>query len=191
MNPVITEEKKKEKFDLGRTIFEWIELVALSIMMVIIILNCFARYSPVDGQSMNETLQHEDVLILSNLFYTPDNGDIVIFESEVTGYNEPYVKRVIATEGQVIDYDPYTNKVTVDGVEPKWEQYATHKGSQRFNYMADIEYPYTVPEDHVFVMGDNRWNSRDSRDIGPVDVRTILGRVVFRLFPFETMGTVD
>ena len=181
--------KEKPKFDLSRSIFEWVELVAISITVVMVILNCFARYSPVNGASMNETLQHEDVLILSDLFYTPKNGDIVVFESQQTGYDEPYVKRVIATEGQVVDYDPVTNKVTVDGEVPEWEQYATHKGNQRMTYYAEISYPYTVPEGHIFVMGDNRWNSRDSRDIGPVDVRTVLGRVVFRLFP--NTGIVD
>lgn len=181
--------KEKPRFDLSRSIFEWVELVAISITVVMVILNCFARYSPVNGASMNETLQHEDVLILSDLFYTPKNGDIVVFESQQTGYDEPYVKRVIATEGQVVDYDPVTNKVTVDGEVPEWEQYATHKGNQRSTYYAEISYPYTVPEGHIFVMGDNRWNSRDSRDIGPVDVRTVLGRVVFRLFP--NTGTVD
>ena len=181
--------KKKQKVGLTRSVFEWVELVAVSITIVMVILNCFARYSPVNGASMNETLQHEDILILSDLFYTPDNGDIIVFESQQTGYDEPYVKRVIATEGQVVDYDPDTGRVTVDGAEPEWEQYATHKGTKRSFYMAEIAYPYTVPEGHVFVMGDNRWNSKDSRDIGPVDVRTILGRVVFRLYP--NTGTVD
>lgn len=190
MNQEITTEKKpKTPFVQG--VFEWVELVAISIMVVMIILNCFARYSPVNGASMNETLQHNDVLILSDLFYKPDNGDIVVFESQTTGYDEPYVKRVIATEGQVVDYDPDTGVVTVDGEVPEWEKYATHKGMKRNYYGADIVYPYTVPDGHIFVMGDNRWNSKDSRDIGPVDTRTVLGRVVFRLFPFETIGTVD
>ncbi len=181
--------KEKPKFDLFRSVFEWVELVAISITVVMVILNCFARYSPVNGSSMNETLQHEDVLILSDLFYTPKNGDIVVFESQQTGYDEPYVKRVIATEGQVVDYDPITGEVTVDGKVPEWEQYAAYKGTQRTTYYAEISYPYTVPDGHIFVMGDNRWNSRDSRDIGPVDTRTVLGRVVFRLFP--NTGTVD
>ena len=181
--------KPKEKADICRSVFEWVELVAISITVVMIILNCFARYSPVNGVSMNETLQDEDILILSDLFYTPKNGDIVVFESQQTGYDEPYVKRVIATEGQVIDYDPDSGRVTVDGEVPEWEQYACHKGNKRNVYMSDIVYPYTVPEGHIFVMGDNRWNSRDSRDIGPVDVRTVLGRVVFRIYP--NTGIVD
>ncbi len=183
--------KEKPKSDFVRSVFEWVELIAISITVVMVILNCFARYSPVNGESMNETLQHEDVLILSNLFYTPKNGDIVVFESQTTGYDEPYVKRVIATEGQIVDIDFETWTVTVDGEVPEWEKYATYKGIERLYYTADIQYPYTVPEGHIFVMGDNRWNSKDSRDIGPVDERTVLGRVVFRLFPFDTFGTVD
>ncbi len=196
-NEIVTEikndkendKKEKQKFSLTRSVFEWVELVAISITVVMVILNCFARYSPVNGASMNETLQHEDILILSDLFYTPKNGDIVVFESQQTGYDEPYVKRVIATEGQVVDYDPLTNEVTVDGEEPYWEKYAAYKNQQRTTYYADITYPYTVPEGHIFVMGDNRWNSKDSRDIGPVDVRTVLGRVVFRIYP--NTGIVD
>ena len=186
-------DKKAEiqkKSDGLKSAFEWVELFAVSIAFVMIILTCIARYSPVNGASMNETLQNGDMLILSNLFYTPKNGDIVVFESEVTGYDEPYVKRVIATEGQTVDIDFDTWTVTVDGKVPEWEQYATYKGIERVFYTADITYPYTVPEGCVFVMGDNRWNSRDSRDIGPVDTRTIIGHVIFRLFPFETFGKV-
>ena len=139
---------------------------------------------------MNETLQENDLLIISDLFYTPKQGDIIVFESTATTYEKPYVKRVIATGGQTVDINyvdtdgDVTMKVTVDG-KVLDEPYVAYKFTPRLSYGADIEYPYTVPEGQVFVMGDNRWNSSDSRDIGTVDVRCIIGRVIFRLFPFD------
>ena len=179
-NQNVTQEKESTL----RGIFEWVELFAVSIAVVMVVLVCIGRHSPVSGTSMNETLQDKDLLIISDLFYTPAQGDVVVFESKATTYEKPYVKRVIATEGQVIDYNPSTGEVRVDG-ELLYEDYITYKGMQRSHYEADITYPFTVPEGHVFVMGDNRWNSRDSRDIGPVDCRCIIGKVIFRVYPFD------
>lgn len=185
--------------NISKSIFEWVELFAISIAVVIIVLNCFARYSPVDGASMNQTLQDKDVLILSNLFYTPEQGDIVVFASSNadgpftgTGYNKPYVKRVIATEGQTVDINFETWEIFVDG-EKIEEDYAYYDEAARPSLLSTfdgyISYPHTVEEGHVFVLGDNRWNSQDSRIIGDVDVRDILGRVVFRVYP--NTGTVE
>ncbi len=171
---------KKEKQDVLKTVFEWAELLVISIAIVMVVLTCIARYSPVNGASMNETLQHGDVLILSDFLYNPKKGDIIVFQSEATGYHNPYVKRIIATENQTVDYNRATGQVTVDGTALE-EDYVVYKGMQ--NNYANVEFPYTVPEGHVFVMGDNRWNSRDSRAIGAVDERNIIGRVVFRLTP--------
>ncbi|MBQ4054951.1 MAG: signal peptidase I [Clostridia bacterium] len=175
---------------LVKNIFEWIELFAVSVAVVMIVLVCFGRHSPVIGASMNETLQEDDLLIISDLFYKPAQGDIIVFASKETTYEKPYVKRIIATEGQTVDYNPSTNEVYVDGKLLN-ETYATYKGTQRSFYSNTITYPYVVPEGHVFVMGDNRWNSNDSRSIGAVDERTIIGRVVLRLFPFDHLGAVE
>lgn len=173
-----------------KNIFEWIELFAVSVAVVMIVLVCFGRHSPVIGASMNETLQEDDLLIISDLFYEPKQGDVIVFASKETTYEKPYVKRIIATENQTVDYDPSTGAVTVDGKLIN-EPYATYKGTQRMFYSNIITYPYKVPEGHVFVMGDNRWNSNDSRSIGAIDERSIIGRVIFRLFPFDQIGTVD
>ncbi|MBE6686087.1 MAG: signal peptidase I [Ruminococcaceae bacterium] len=183
-------ENKVEKTDLLKTVFEWVELVAFSVACVIIVLNCFARYSPVDGDSMNQTLINGDVLILSNLFYEPDVGDIVVFANERTTYKKPYVKRVIATEGQHLVIDREAKTVTVDGEVSECEEFAFYDPTKQ---IVDIYWPdidITVPEGHIFVMGDNRYNSTDSRMIGCVDTRDIIGKVVFRLLPFESMGKV-
>ena len=180
----------KGKNALVKNIFEWIELFAVSVAVVMIVLVCFGRHSPVIGASMNETLQEDDLLIISELFYEPKQGDIIVFASKETTYEKPYVKRIIATENQTVDYDPSTGAVTVDGKLLN-EPYATYKGAQRMFYSNTITYPYVVPEGHVFVMGDNRWNSNDSRSIGAVDERTIIGRVVFRAFPFDQFGAIE
>lgn len=173
-----------------KNIFEWIELFALSVAVVMVVLVCLCRHSPVIGASMNETLHENDLLIISDLFYEPEQGDIIVFASKATTYEKPYVKRIIATEGQTIDYDPLTGAVTVDGKLLN-EKYATYKGVQHNYYGELVTYPYVVPEGHVFVMGDNRWNSNDSRTIGAVDERCIIGRVICRLFPFDQIGAVE
>ncbi|MBQ7160356.1 MAG: signal peptidase I [Clostridia bacterium] len=181
-------KKEKEKKGFIANLLEWVELFAVSVAIVMTVLVCIGRHSPVIGSSMNETLQQDDLLIISDLFYTPKQGDIIVFESQKTTYEKPYVKRIIATSGQTVDYDRSTGEVTVDG-KLLYEDYAVYKGIERTYYNAGIEYPYTVPEGHVFVMGDNRWNSTDSRDIGPVDQRCIIGHVIFRLFPFKNFRT--
>ncbi len=110
---------------------------------------------------MLNTLEENDVLIISNLFYTPKQGDIVVFESDVTGYDRPYVKRIIATEGQTVNIDFNNWIVYVDGKpidEPYVRQVTAPMDSSVF-----IQYPYTVSEGCVFVMGDNRNYSTDSR----------------------------
>ncbi len=176
--------KEREKKGTVASLLEWVELFAVSVAVVMTILVCIGRHSPVIGSSMNDTLRENDLLIISDLFYTPKQGDIVVFESKKTTYEKPYVKRIIATAGQTVDYNKSTGEVKVDG-KLMYEDYALYKGIERTSYNADIIYPYTVPEGCVFVMGDNRWNSTDSRDIGPVDQRCIIGRVICRLFPIN------
>lgn len=205
-----TKTENKIANTIVRTVFEWVELFAISITVVMIVLNCFARYSPVDGHSMRTTLEDKDVLILSNLFYEPKQGDIVVFASKTTTYEKPYVKRVIATAGQTVWVDPATYDIYVDGekivdttayydrvvsesampglnIDPEMVG-QTDRSCNMWGYLVK---EHVVPEGHIFVMGDNRWNSHDSRAIGDVDVRDVLGRVVFRLMPFDKLGTVD
>lgn len=175
--------------DFLMSVFEWLELFVFSFALVLLIFTFVARHSPVLGSSMANTLHENDLLIVSDVLYTPKQGDIVVFQSIDTGFDEPYVKRVIATAGQVVDIDFETWSVTVDGVKLE-EDYVNYEGGTMLG--SNLEFPYTVPEGKIFVMGDNRNHSKDSRDsrIGAVDTRYILGRVVFRLFPFDKLGTV-
>ena len=173
-----------------QSIFEWVELVVFAFSAVLIVMTFIARPSPVDGESMLNTLHHNELLIVSDLFYTPERGDVVVFQSKPTGYDMPYVKRIIALEGQTIDINFETWEVTVDGVVLDEYYVRTESTSMRGS---GYSFPMVVPDGHVFVMGDNRNNSHDSRStqVGPVDMRYILGRVVFRIFPLDRIGHVN
>lgn len=173
-----------------KSIFEWIEIFVYSFAVVLIVITFIARHSPVKGESMMDTLHENDFLIVSDLFYTPKQGDIIVFQSPVAGYDEPYVKRIIATEGQTIDINFETWEVTVDG--NVLDEYYVLKEDKEMRG-STLEYPFVVPEGMVFVMGDNRNHSQDSRygRLGPIDTRFILGRVVLRVFPFSRFGPVD
>lgn len=172
-----------------RSLVEWAEMLIISLVSVMLVLTFIGRHSPVIGSSMEKTLLENDVLIISNLFYTPKRGDIVVFASETTGYDRPYVKRVIATEGQTIDIDFDSWTVYIDG-EPIDEPYVNRLAGAMHSSQ-NVSYPYTVSDGCIFVMGDNRNMSTDSRVIGEVDVRSVMGRVICRVFPLSRIGTVE
>jgi signal peptidase I len=165
--------------------FEWIELFTLCFAVGLIVLLLFFRHSPVIGSSMYPTLNEGDILIVSTFNYTPKNGDVVVCQSESYGLETPLVKRVIATEGQTvsIDYESWT--VTVDGVILN-EDYINRLNvpMDPSNYLPNT---FTVPENHIFVMGDNRNASSDSRNarIGFIDERYVLGKVSARFLPIS------
>ena len=152
----------------------------LAAIMLVFVL--FFRIVIVDGTSMNRTLLHGDyLLLLGNIFYQePEYGDIVVISKDSFDDGAPIVKRVIATEGQIVDIDFNVGIVYVDGValdEPYTNTMTNTNGGMSF--------PLTVSEGCVFVMGDNRNKSKDSRylEIGQVDTREILGKAIFLLMP--------
>lgn len=170
-------------------IFELVEMFVRYACVIFIAVTFICRIAIVDGSSMERTLSDSDILIISDLAFEPSYGDIVAFQ-QIHGYygEEPLVKRVIATEGQTVDIDFDTWTVTVDGVELDESEYRYLDPSKIV--LSDYEYPLTVPENHVFVMGDNRNGSSDSRDerVGVVDERYIFGRVIFRVFPLSEIS---
>lgn len=170
--------KKIKKENRGKlSVFEVFEAIIGALVVITIIFTFFFRVFKVDGPSMKPTLQHNDRVIVSTVGYKPQKGDVVVI-SETADLDEPIVKRVIAVGGDTVDINFTTGVVTVNGTE---EDYSKELTSQQF----DIAFPITVPEGTVFVLGDNRPNSLDSRStrVGCVDERFIVGKVLGRAFP--------
>ena len=173
------QEKQTAK---GRDLYEWVQSLVGSVLVVVAIFTFVIRMMGVDGHSMLNTLQHGDRLLVVNsmLYHDYKYGDIVILRKNGVFDDDPIVKRVIATEGQTVDIDFAAGVVYVDGQaleepytrEPTWVEEGT-------------EFPLTVPEGSIFVMGDNRNHSNDSRDsrLGTVDTRYVIGKAVFLAFP--------
>ena len=184
--------------------FDYFEVIIIAVCLVFFIFLCFFRTCRVSGASMENTLYDSETLIISNLFYTPTNGDIIVFHQTQT-LNEPVVKRVIATEGQwvkvVCGEKPEDMKVYVSADEnidesdlldeskyfnPDYKMQAFN--GENFDFEAQ-----QVPKGCVFVMGDHRYHSTDSRSslVGFVDVRRILGKVLLRISPLDQFGAVE
>ena len=167
---------------------DWLQCLVIALLSCVLLFTFVIRLVEVDGTSMIPTFQHTDRVAISNLFYTPKNGDVVVLQTNTYGF-DALIKRVIATEGQTIDIDFETGIVYVDGVALD-EPYTAEPTYERLDFTG----PVTVPEGYVFVMGDNRNNSTDSRHarVGMVDCRCILGKVLFLVMPAkDSSGTRD
>ena len=172
-------EKKQSKPDRG--LYEWTQALVCSVLTVVLLFTFVARLIGVDGHSMVPTLQNGDRLLVVSPMLTDDyrRGDIVVLRKQ-SFLSEPIVKRVIATGGETVDIDFSTGTVYVDG-EALEEPYIAELTFEQ----EGMQFPLTVPEGSVFVMGDNRNHSNDSRDyrLGTVDQRYIIGKAVFLLYP--------
>ncbi|MBQ1184027.1 MAG: signal peptidase I [Clostridia bacterium] len=188
--------KIKETKSVWAEAYEWIDSVVLTVMVLLLVFTFLFRQVKIDGDSMYPTLEDGERVIISDVFYTPKYGDIIVISSEVYD-NIPIIKRVIATEGQWVEIasgnvyvgedrlnmlkvsdefvgDVYTEEIIASGLLGKYD------------------YPIQVPKNHVFVLGDNREVSLDSRTevIGFVDCRQILGKALYRVYPIEKLGSL-
>jgi signal peptidase I len=190
-------KKNNARRDIVAWLLEYVEILVFSLAFVVVLFTFFVRLCAVKGDSMNQTLLDKERLIVSNILYEPEYGDIIVFH-QTGALNEPVVKRVIAVGGETIDidFDTWTITVTDDNnniiriIEN--EEYI-YLDPQQIPLRSNQTYPLRIPEGHLFVMGDNRNISLDSRnlDIGCVDQRRVLGKVIFRISPINKIGTVD
>lgn len=173
--------KNKVKSSFTENVYDLADVAVSAVIVIFVIFVFFFRVVGVVGNSMVPTLHWGDWIAVSSSEYTPTAGDVVII-TQPNEFNEPIVKRIIATEGQTVDIDYTKGEVYVDGKlldEPYINEPATDTSE------CDVVFPVTVPEGHVFVMGDNRNHSTDSRStkVGFIDERYIFGKVSARLFP--------
>ncbi len=179
-------------FNLTQELFEWAESLVMALVIIVLLFAFVVRLIGVEGDSMLPTLHNRDYLLVSDLLYEPAPGDLVVitkagFLLDENGQEDSFVKRVIAVAGQTVDIDFDAGVVRVDGAalaEPHTNSPTTRHG--------DVDFPREVPEGCVFVLGDNRNGSTDSRYsyVGMVDVRYIVGRVLFRILPVNKFGKI-
>ena len=163
-------------------LYDTVGTLVTALLLVSLVFTFVFRQVTVVGDSMNDTLSDEDRLLVSCLFYfTPKQGDIVIINRYT---EEPLIKRVIAVAGQSVGIDPVSGAVLVDS-EPLDEPYIHYE-----NLRYDLKTTVVVPDGYVFVMGDHRDNSLDSRTdtVGFIDVRDIVGKAFWRIRPLSEWG---
>ena len=168
--------------------YEWLEALISSLIVVVLLFTLLFRIVNVSGPSMLPTLQSNDRVLLTSYFYQPKQGDVVVI-THTAKLQEPIIKRVIALENQTVDIDFETGTVYVVGQALVESAYIENGITTQ---PSDYTYPLTVPPGHLFVLGDNRAVSNDSRSsaVGMIDERYVLGKAEFVVFPFSRFGKI-
>ncbi len=179
MNETWPEIKKRKLIERRGETFDWVQSLTVALLTCVLVFTFVIREVNVSGTSMLDTLYDGDRLLISNLFFTPHRGDVVVLRKESFS-SEPIVKRVIALAGESVNIDFDEGVVYVNG-EALDEPYTLEPTHRRIDFEEEI----VVPDGCLFVMGDNRNGSTDSRDlrIGCVDERLIMGRAILLVVP--------
>ncbi len=159
--------------------YNWIDSLVFALVGIAIVFTLLFRVVGVNGESMKPTLNSGDWLTVKAINTNYERGDIVVI-TQPNSLNEPLIKRVVAVAGDTVDINFAQGTVKING-ELINEPYIAEPTERMF----DVAFPVTVPDGCVFVMGDNRNNSLDSRSttVGFIDTRYLLGTAEFRLFP--------
>ena len=167
-----TGEKTKKRVAV---LYDWLDNILFALIFVITLLTFVFKTYTVNGSSMEPTYHTGDFVIAYDLFYTPKQGDAVVVDGS-NNLGKPIIKRVVATEGQTVIIAE-DGTITVDGIVFMYD------GINPNNVRGNVTYPFTVPQGHVFLMGDNRSSSHDSRydTVGCVDERSIVGKAIYTL----------
>ncbi|QAT49598.1 signal peptidase I [Caproiciproducens sp. NJN-50] len=167
--------------------YEWVEALMISLAVIMVFFVFLFRVNiVVDGDSMKPNFHDGNRVLVSCVNGGLSQGDVVVIDEHGTGLKERIIKRVIATGGQTVDIDFTTGVVSVDGKELDESAYIKN-GITKDQY--DVTFPRKVPDGHIFVLGDNRTISEDSRfeEVGMIDCRYVVGKVIFLLNPFHSV----
>lgn len=187
------EQKETEKLGkIGRAMFDWTEDIVFAICLATIFLTFCFRIITVEGASMAPNYNEGDMVLATSFSINVKQGDVIIVNNTGSKLG-PIIKRVVATQGQKVEFDNEKGTVLIDGKVLDESQYGIEDGITEIswdNYEA-LTFPATVPEGCVFVLGDNRRISKDSRysDVGMIDERKILGKAMIKVFPFNDVGS--
>jgi signal peptidase I len=183
--------EETEKRTPLQSAYDWIEIIGVSLAAVLVLLTFFARVTTVVGESMLPTLHEGESLFVVCFGYEPEKGDIVVVQDDRSVIDYPIVKRIIATGGDTVEFDFANWAVKVNDV-PLEEDYINRRDFESMRSYGCAG-KLTVPEGYVFVMGDNRNNSTDSRDsrVGFVSNDDVIGKVAFRISPINKFGKVN